>query len=66
MNKKPYILSIDGEQFNQEIIQDFLENDFDIKTLTNAQDYLDSIAKNIPDLILFRCEYTRLKWLRNL
>ena len=49
---KPYILSIDDEILNQEIVIDLLENKFEITTLSNGQECLESVAEKIPELIL--------------
>jgi DNA-binding response OmpR family regulator len=52
MSNKPYIISIDDEQLNQEIIQDLLEEDFNIELIDNGQACFESIKQKVPDLIL--------------
>lgn len=52
MNAKPYILSVDDEAINQEIIKDLLEEEYAIDALENGQACLDSVEEKIPDLIL--------------
>ncbi|MFK5891796.1 MAG: response regulator, partial [Pseudomonadota bacterium] len=52
MSNQPYIISIDDEKLNQEIIQDLLGEDFKIKLLSSGQDCFESIKQKKPDLIL--------------
>lgn len=52
MSDKPYILSVDDESLNQEIVVDLLEDDFDIRTASNGQECLDIVAQEPPKLIL--------------
>jgi len=49
---KPYILSVDDEDLNQEIVLDLLEDDFEISQVSNGQACLDSVAERVPELIL--------------
>ncbi|MFK5985663.1 MAG: response regulator [Pseudomonadota bacterium] len=52
MSNKPYILSVDDEELNQEIITELLKEHFEINVLNNGQQCLDSVLERIPDLIL--------------
>ncbi len=49
---KPYILSVDDEEINQEIIVDLLEDNFDIKIVSGGRDCLESVSNKLPQLIL--------------
>lgn len=52
MNTRPYILSVDDESLNQDMIETYLNKNYEIKTLSNGQECLDDIEYKIPDLIL--------------
>lgn len=52
MNDMPYILSVDDEQMNQEIIVELLSQSFNVKTADNGLDCLQQVEVKIPDLIL--------------
>ena len=52
MSTKPYILSVDDEVLNQQIVVDLLEDDYDIGIASNGQECLDSVAERTPKLIL--------------
>ncbi len=52
MNSKPYLLAVDDEQMNLNIIEDLLEADFDIHTVNNGRECLEHLNKTIPDIIL--------------
>jgi len=49
---KPYLLAVDDEEMNLSIIEDLLEESFDVQTVQNGQECLDSLSKRIPDLVL--------------
>ncbi len=52
MNEKPYILSVDDEELNQLLIEELFQNDYTIGLVSDGQQCLDSVEKNIPNLIL--------------
>ena len=52
MGNKGKILIVDDEAFNCEIMQEILENDYDLKIVTNGQECLDASPLWQPDLIL--------------
>ncbi|MCK4708403.1 MAG: response regulator [Gammaproteobacteria bacterium] len=52
MDKKRYLLVVDDEEMNLNIIQDLLEDDFELGLASNGQQCLDSVAEKTPDLIL--------------
>mgnify|MGYP000220370820 CR=1 FL=1 len=46
------ILCIDDDPINNEVVTDFLEDQYDVVCVSNGQEGLDSIAAQQPDLIL--------------
>lgn len=52
MTRKYTILAVDDEPFNLEILEELLENDYEIKTAENGQICLDIVNEMQPDLIL--------------
>jgi len=52
MTKQYTILAVDDEPFNLEIIEELLEDDYNIATAVNGQICLDTVAEINPDLIL--------------
>ncbi|NOQ15486.1 MAG: response regulator [Methyloprofundus sp.] len=46
------ILCIDDDPINNEVVSDFLEDQYDVVCVSNGQEGLDSIAVQQPDLIL--------------
>lgn len=52
MSNKGKILIVDDEPFNCEIMQEILEQDYDLKITYNGQDCLDVAPQWLPDLIL--------------
>jgi len=52
MNELPYILAIDDEPINRFVLEDLLEDGFELKLLESGQACLDSVAVREPDLIL--------------
>lgn len=50
--QKYTILAVDDEPFNLEIIEELLEDDYEIATAVNGQICLDSVVEIKPDLIL--------------
>ena len=46
------ILCIDDDPVNNEIVTDFLEDQYDVKCVNNGKEGLDSIELQKPDLIL--------------
>ncbi len=52
MTDKAYILSVDDEEINRDIMVDILEDEFEIESVTNGRECLDSIEERIPDVIL--------------
>ena len=45
------ILCIDDDPVNNEIVTDFLEDQYDVKCVNNGREGLDSIEQQKPDLI---------------
>ncbi|MCK4742835.1 MAG: response regulator [Sulfuriflexus sp.] len=52
MDNKPYILSVDDEEMNQEIVMDLLEDDFHIKSVFTGKECIESLSEQRPDIIL--------------
>jgi CheY-like chemotaxis protein len=52
MNNKPYILTVDDEDINRQIMVDLLSDEFEIATALNGEECLHSVEKRTPDLIL--------------
>ncbi len=51
-NNKPYILAIDDEFINRLVLEDLLEDDYDLALLENGETCFESIAERCPELIL--------------
>lgn len=49
---KPYILAIDDEPINRFVLEDLLEDAFELELLESGQACLDSVLVRAPDLIL--------------
>ena len=53
MNKKmPYILCADDDSVNNELVELYLEDNYEVKCVTNGQECLDGVSYRKPDLIL--------------
>jgi CheY-like chemotaxis protein len=52
MSERAYILSVDDQLMNQEIIRDLLEDDYDVAFASNGSSCIQSVEKRRPDLIL--------------
>ena len=53
MNKKiPYILCADDDSVNNELVELYLEDDYEVKCVSNGQECLDTVLQCKPDLIL--------------
>lgn len=52
MSDKPYLLAVDDEIMNLNIIEDLLKDDFEVHTANNGQECLEQLNKKIPDVIL--------------
>ncbi len=52
MPDKPYLIAVDDEVMNLQIIRDILEDEFEIHTMDNGQECLDSLEQRIPDIVL--------------
>lgn len=52
MKGRYFLLCVDDEPLNQQILVDFLEDEYELKTVDNGQACLDSVRENKPDLIL--------------
>ncbi len=52
MNPLKYILCIDDDPMNQEIVTDYLQDDYEIICMNNGAEGLNSIQARYPDLIL--------------
>ncbi len=52
MNPLKYILCIDDDPMNQEIVTDYLQDDYEIICMNNGAEGLNSIQARHPDLIL--------------
>ena len=53
MNKKiPYILCDDDDSVNNELVEIYLEDDYEVMCVKNGQECLDSVSQRKPDLIL--------------
>lgn len=53
MNKRlPYILCVDDDSVNRELVEIYLEDDYEVKCASNGQECLDSILQRKPDLLL--------------
>ncbi len=49
---KPYLLVVDDEPINRFILEDLIEDRYELKLLENGQSCLDSVDERRPDLIL--------------
>lgn len=52
MTAKPYLLAVDDEPINRFVLEDLLEELYDLTVLENGQACLDSVNLRKPDLIL--------------
>ena len=48
----PYILCVDDDSVNNELVELYLEDDYEVKCVTNGQECLDVVSHRKPDLIL--------------
>ncbi|MBD3754935.1 MAG: fused response regulator/phosphatase [Gammaproteobacteria bacterium] len=49
---KPYVLAVDDEPINRFVLEDLLEDQFELLLLESGQACLDAVARRKPDLIL--------------
>lgn len=49
---KPYILATDDEAINQMILEEILDNDYELHCVDNGLECLESVKTRRPDLIL--------------
>ncbi|BCN93213.1 hypothetical protein THMIRHAM_09980 [Thiomicrorhabdus immobilis] len=49
---KPYILAVDDEQMNRYILEDIIEDRYQLKTVESGEACLEVVKENVPDLIL--------------
>jgi len=54
--KAPFILLVDDNPTNLDLLVDFLEDEFDLSTATDGQEAVDFAKKWHPDLILLDIE----------
>jgi len=52
VKNQAYLLIVDDEEMNLQIMEDLLEDDFEIKMVSNGKECLDSVKERIPELIL--------------
>ncbi len=53
MNKQlPYVLCVDDDQLNLDLLSALLEGKYEINCLTDGQQCLDAVNKRMPDMIL--------------
>lgn len=52
MDKRPYILGVDDDEYNRLIIEDVLEEEYEVSCVTNGQECLDAVQIRKPNLIL--------------
>ncbi|MBF0097255.1 MAG: response regulator [Magnetococcales bacterium] len=52
MEQKPYILGVDDEPGNREILREALEEDFEIACVADGESCLATVRDRVPDLIL--------------
>ncbi|WEJ63572.1 PP2C family protein-serine/threonine phosphatase [Thiomicrorhabdus lithotrophica] len=51
-SKPPYILVVDDEQMNRFVLEDIIEDRYELVAVANGQACLDSVEQRVPDLIL--------------
>jgi CheY-like chemotaxis protein len=51
-NEKYYILCVDDDPMNLDLLEAFLEDDYEIRSVADGQQCLDEVAQRRPDLIL--------------
>ena len=49
---KPYVLAVDDEPINRFVLEDLLEDGFELKLVESGQACLESVTERVPDLIL--------------
>jgi len=49
---KPYVLAVDDEALNRYLLEDIIENRYELTLVDSGQACLDSIEQRVPDLIL--------------
>ena len=59
-NSKPYILAIDDELINRLVLEDLLEDRYDLALLDNGEACFASVAERCPELILLDVNMPRL------
>jgi len=48
----PYILAVDDEQMNRFVLEDIIENRYELFVVASGQACLDEVEQRVPDLIL--------------
>ncbi|NOQ15483.1 MAG: response regulator [Methyloprofundus sp.] len=52
IKSKPYILCADDDPVNNELVEIYLEDEYEVQCVCNGQECLDAVAQRQPDLIL--------------
>lgn len=52
LSEKPFILAVDDEQMNRFILEDIIEDRYQLKTVESGEACLEAVKENLPDLIL--------------
>jgi len=50
--EKKYILCVDDDALNIDLLMEYLEDEYEIDSVVDGQQCLDSVAQRAPDLIL--------------
>ncbi|MDA3806627.1 MAG: response regulator, partial [Thiomicrorhabdus sp.] len=59
-SSKPYVLAIDDELINRLVLEDLLDNLYELALLDNGESCFASIAKRRPELILLDVDMPNL------
>ena len=51
-NTIPFILCVDDDQLNLELLEAYLEDDYELLLVTDGQQCLDAVKQRAPDIIL--------------
>lgn len=60
VSSRPFLLGVDDEEMNRMILEDMIEDAYDLKLVASGQACLDYIEERLPDMILLDVHMPKL------